>query len=46
MDSFHLASTAEVDRKLFLTNDSAIKHPSPGLEILMLSDFEPSSDSP
>ncbi|MEC4983794.1 MAG: type II toxin-antitoxin system VapC family toxin [Oscillatoria sp. PMC 1068.18] len=40
IDALHLASAVEAGCTIFLTNDTAIKHPDPGLEILMLSDFK------
>lgn len=40
VDALHLAAAVEAGCQIFLTNDTAIKHPSPDLEILMLSELE------
>lgn len=40
IDALHLAAAVETGCTVFITNDAALRHPSPGLEIWMLSDIE------
>ncbi|NEO27497.1 MAG: type II toxin-antitoxin system VapC family toxin [Kamptonema sp. SIO4C4] len=39
IDALHLASAIEANCTIFLTNDTAIKHPNPGIEITLLSEM-------
>lgn len=41
VDALHLAATRASSCTVFITNDAAIQHPDPGLEVLLLSDLQP-----
>ncbi len=40
VDALHLATAIEAGCTVFLTNDTALRHPSPGIDIWMLADIE------
>ena len=40
VDALHLATAIEAGCTVFITNDIALRHPSPGIDIWMLADIE------
>ena len=40
IDALHLATAIEAGCTVFITNDTALRHPSPGIDIWMLADIE------